>query len=499
MMNRKSGILLHISSLPSRFGIGDLGPEAYAFADFLHSAGQKYWQVLPLNPTDCMSGNSPYSSISAFAGNSLFISPELMVKNGYLDKEKLQTKPLFKQGSINYDRVKAYKDVLLKEAYQQFKLGGKSSVFENFCVENSSWLDNYALFSAIKNYMKYTAWSEWPEDIKNRDETALSTIKENLTKDILFEKFIQFLFYEQWKNLKEYCNSLDIEIIGDMPIYVNHDSADVWCNPHIFKLNEDKRPAYVAGVPPDLFSTTGQRWGNPVYNWDTLKSTGYAWWRERIAHDLNNFDSVRIDHFRGLLAYWEIPAGNKTAQHGQWVNVDFESFFNALQSEENPLPIIAEDLGIITDDVKEAMARHLLPGMKVLLFAFDEEDPKNPYLPHNYPENCVVYTGTHDNNTTRGWFENEASKEAKLRVNTYLKQDCNEANVHIRLTKLAMGSKAQLAIIPIQDIIGLDSSARMNIPGQAKGNWEWRLKKEAITYEAAEWLKELSNETNRNK
>jgi 4-alpha-glucanotransferase len=475
MDKRASGILLHITSLPSPFGIGDMGPEAYRFANFLAEAKQSFWQILPLNPTERVYGNSPYHSISAFAVNPLLISPELLVQDGFLattDCEPMANEPT---GRVDYNIVVPYKVKLFNITYDRFAKAQAHNEYKRFCSENSSWLEDFALFVALKAHFNGKAWSEWPPEVRDRQPEALQASKKELHEAIERQKFLQYLFLRQWLTFKEYCNAKGIQIIGDIPIYVDYDSVDVWSHPAIFKLDEDKRPSAVAGVPPDYFSSTGQLWGNPVYQWDTLKERGYDWWIQRMEHTLNLFDVVRIDHFRGLVAYWEIPRGEQTAIHGQWVEAPVYDFFETLRAHFPSLPVIAEDLGLITPDVREVMHHFGLPGMKVLLFAFGEDDPMHPYLPHTYEENAVVYTGTHDNNTVRGWFERETKPEDKKRLFRYLGHKTSAQAAPWELIRLAMESRAYLALIPMQDILGLGEEARMNRPATGDGNWEWQL------------------------
>jgi len=485
--------LMHITSLPSPFGVGDMGPGAYEFADFLHETGQIYWQVLPLTPTDSFSGNSPYSAVSAFAGNVLLISPESLVSEGILSKKDLHGVPDFPAGRCDYGKAAGYKEKLFDTAYNNFSISdGLRSEFEGFVQLNSYWLDDYALFIVLKELHGGKAWNEWERAFVERDERALAKVRKENADRIERIKFLQFLFFRQWHRLKEYCNERGIKIIGDIPIYVNYDSVDVWSRSEIFKLDEDKRPLFLSGVPPDYFSSTGQLWGNPVYNWDVIKRDDFSWWLERMRHNLNLFDIVRIDHFRGLVGYWEVPAGEKTAVNGRWVEAPSDEFFSRLSVEFSELPIIAEDLGVITDDVREAMRKFGIPGMRVLLFAFDDDDPMHPYLPHNYIPRCVVYTGTHDNNTARGWFENEASAEAKRRLFNYLGGKVTARDVAHELARLLMLSSANTVILPMQDVLGLGGEARMNRPATGDGNWLWRMKKRELTKRVRDWLGEVS-------
>jgi 4-alpha-glucanotransferase len=488
-MNRSSGILLHITSLPSRHAIGDLGSGAFMFADFLSRAKQSLWQVLPLNPTEGAHGNSPYSSISAFAGNVLFVSPEVLVDEGLLRPEEVPPPARTPQGRVDYRAAALEKRQLLDRAFERFRsTGWQRNEYERFRALNAPWLDDYALFLVLKKQFGGEVWSSWPPEFRDRDETALGDAKSLHATDIERTCFFQFLFFRQWASLKAYCGGKGIRLIGDIPIYVGYDSADVWTQSRLFKLGPDGRPAFVAGVPPDYFSETGQLWGNPVYNWDALEASGYRWWIDRFAHNLGLFDFVRVDHFRGFVGYWEVSAQEKTAVKGRWVKAPADEFFRALRARFPGFPLIAEDLGIITPDVKEVMARLGIPGMCVLQFAFGEDNPAHPYLPRNYIENCVAYTGTHDNNTVRGWFDNEALPEDLERLSRYLGKKLVPETIHLDLVRLVMESAAGAAVIPMQDILGLGEEARMNRPAVPHGNWEWRLLRTQIARPVAEAL-----------
>jgi 4-alpha-glucanotransferase len=480
MNGRSSGILLHITSLPSPFGIGDLGPAAYRFADALAEAGQRWWQVLPVTPTDPVSGNSPYSSISAMAGNPLLLSPQLMVEEGWLFPEDVRDVPPFPRGRCDYRAVIPFKTELLKRAYERFRMAGDDPGARLFYNTQASWLDDFAFFTVIKRLQGGRAWAQWPADLRDRRGAALERVREKMAPEIEREKFIQYIFFKQWTAFTLYCRERGVRLIGDVPIYVNWDSADVWTHPGLFKLGSDGRPLVVAGVPPDYFSLTGQLWGNPIYRWDTLQETGYTWWIERLGHNLGLFDVVRLDHFRGFVGFWEVPQGETTAINGSWQAAPADDFFSTVLQHFPGMPFIAEDLGIITADVKEAMDRFHFPGMRILLFAFDEDNPYHPYLPQNFVRNCIVYTGTHDNNTARGWFEGEAGPEARRRFCDYLGSEISVEEVHIRMMELLMMSVADTVIIPMQDVLGLGSEARMNTPSVALGNWEWRVLAEQL-------------------
>lgn len=493
MNKRGSGILLHITSLPSPFGVGDLGPWAYRFADFLSQTKQSYWQILPLNPTDQTSGNSPYNSNSAFAGNTLLISPELLIESGFLTKKDIDAIPLFPNERCDYSSVIPYKVQLFHQAYKRFKTNKiERNTYEEFCTQNGEWLEDFALFVVMKNHFNGKAWSEWKEGLRDRNPEDLEKIRNNFYDELDREKFLQYLFFKQWFSLKRYCNEKGIKLIGDIPIYVNYDSVDVWTNTDIFKLDEEKKPLFSAGVPPDYFSKTGQLWGNPIYRWDVLQRTGFKWWFQRIAHNFQLFDIVRIDHFRGFVAFWEVPANEKTAINGYWVAVPAAEFFTALLEKFPTISLIAEDLGFITPDVKEIMNHFGFPGMRILLFAFGEDLPTHPYLPHNYIPNCIVYTGTHDNNTVRGWFKNETTPQDRQRLFRYLGSKVSVGQLPKKLIRLAMMSIANTVIIPMQDILGLGEEARMNRPSTTIGNWEWRLLPDQLTSSHAEMLLELT-------
>jgi len=488
MKRRGSGILLHITSLPSPYGVGDLGPWAYKFVDFLTETKQCFWQILPLNPTDPTYGNSPYHSISAFASNPQLISPDFLVRDGLLDKSNVEPLCSAQKGRVDYEAALIYKDKIFYEAFENFKNERQKYEYEKFCLENSHWLDDFVLFVALKIHFHGKSWIEWPQEIRDRKPETLLSLKKELDDRIEMQKFLQYIFYKQWGALKDYCNQRGIQIFGDIPIYVEHDGVDVWTNPEIFKLDGEKKPSAVAGVPPDYFSETGQLWGNPVYRWDVLKKIGYTWWIRRIHHNIKLFDLVRVDHFRGLIGYWEVSARDQTAINGKWVETPAEDFFNTLLKKLPLLPIIAEDLGVITPDVREIMHSFDFPGMKVLLFAFGDDLPTNPYAPHNLVRNCVVYTGTHDNNTVRGWFEKELTQEVRDRIHCYLGREVPSKEIHWELIRLAMMSVANMVIFPLQDILGLGEDARMNRPATSDGNWLWQLLPDQLTPSLAEKL-----------
>ncbi|RJQ50935.1 MAG: 4-alpha-glucanotransferase [Nitrospiraceae bacterium] len=493
MDKRSSGILLHITSLPSQYGIGDFGPEAYRFADFLVESRQRFWQILPLNLTCTEYGNSPYSSFSAFAGNHLLISPDRLVRDGFLLESDIQSPPAFPLEKVDYQAVTGYKEDIFSLAYRKNrdKLAGHQD-FQEFCGEHSHWLDNYSLFISLKNNLGGIEWGRWPEELRDRKAGALREWSEKLQEEILREKFMQYIFFTQWSSFKTYCDSINIRIFGDIPIYVNYDSADVWANPKIFSLDHEKRPAFVSGVPPDYFSSTGQLWGHPVYHWEVLKKHDYSWWVRRIEHNLKLYHLFRIDHFRGFVGYWEVPAGEKTAINGKWVKAPAEDFFKTILKHFPNISIVAEDLGVITDDVREIMNKFGFPGMKVLLFAFSEDLPANPYAPHNHVKNCVVYTGTHDNNTVKGWFKKELDHEGRKRLFEYLGREVTDKTVHWEVIRLAMMSVAGIIIVPMQDVLGLGEKDRMNLPASPSGNWEWRMLPDQLSPALSKKLSEMT-------
>ncbi|MEH2065091.1 MAG: 4-alpha-glucanotransferase [Nostoc sp.] len=488
---RSSGILLHPTSFPSRFGIGDLGLEAYRFIDFLKESHQQYWQVLPLGPTGY--GNSPYMCYSAMAGNPLLISPEKLLEEGLLAEEDFANLPGFPVEKVNFEQVVPIKIRLLKKACENFKTNAtpiQHKEFEGFCDSKAYWLDNYALFMALKDANNGASWNAWEPAFVKREPEALAQVESRLKVDIFYYKFIQFQFFRQWSNLKNYANMRGIDIIGDIPIYVAHDSADVWAHPDIFCLDEETgEVAQMAGVPPDYFSATGQLWGNPVYNWEQLQKQDFKWWVQRFEAMLDYVDIIRIDHFRGFEAYWSVPKGEETAMNGQWVEAPGDAFFEAIRQKLGKLPVLAEDLGVITPGVEALRDKYEFPGMKILQFAFGS-DPANPFLPFNYSRNAVVYTGTHDNDTTIGWF-NTANDNEKQNLWLYL--GCiSPEGVHWDLIRLALSSIANQAIIPLQDILGLGNEARMNFPSIAEGNWEWRYQTGALRDELGDRLKVLT-------
>lgn len=472
---RSSGILLHITSLPSPFGIGDLGPGAYAMADFLKSAGQSYWQVLPLNPTDGINGHSPYSCFSAFAGNPLLISPQLMVKEGFLKPGDLRRPGGLDKHSVDYSKVGEFKDRLFDLAFVRWTKVKDTAEYARFYEKHKTWLEDFALFQTAKGVYTGRCWAEWPAGLRLRKPQALAQFAREHAPAIERVKFIQFVFFSQWKKFKSYVNSKGVRIIGDIPIYVNYDSTEVWCHPKLFKLNEKMEMKFVSGCPPDYFSKTGQRWGNPVYDWAALKKTKYDWWARRIEHNLGLFDKLRIDHFRGFVSFWQIPAQEKFAVFGRWVKASGGDFFKQMTRRFSHLPLIAEDLGEITEEVIELMRRFNFPGMRVLMFAFDGDLKTNPHVPANYPANCLAYTGTHDNNTVHGWYNTEAKLHQKANLRRLLGQKTPVKQLHWLFIRTLMQSKANTVILPLSDVLGLGAQARMNTPATKVNNWKWRV------------------------
>lgn len=497
---RASGILLHPTSLPGPYGIGDLGREAFAFVDFLARTNQTYWQILPLGPTGY--GDSPYQCFSAFAGNTLLISPDSLVDDGFISGDQLSDTPQFPTHKVDYGGVYDWKNRLLPLAFEglhhitSVDLRGK---FETFAQEQAVWLDDYALYRAIKASQSNKAWYEWDEPLRLCDEQALQEASERLFNEILAEKFYQFLFYRQWHAVKEYANRHEIRIVGDIPIFVALDSADVWRNQHLFKLDPDGSPKVVAGVPPDYFSQTGQLWGNPIYDWDAMRKDGFKWWIDRVRATLLTVDAVRIDHFRGFASTWEVPGGDATAENGRWVEVPGAELFTALRNAIGDLPFFAEDLGVITPDVEALRDAFGFPGMRILQFAFGG-DPANHDLPHNYITNCVAYTGTHDNDTTVGWWHSQAGAGSTRDASEigrerdfcmkYLATDGTQ--IHWDFIRAIWSSVAETAIAPLQDLFGLGTEGRMNLPASTGGNWSWRFQEGAITNEIEDRLKELT-------
>lgn len=492
MHKRGSGILLHIASLPSPFGIGDLGAEAFRFADFLSATHQSYWQVLPLNPTDPKRDFSPYSSISSFALNPMLISPQMLAKQNLIPQSMVLPFTDCNPACADYNRALQYKTELLQTAFITAQKQGLGSDFELFCLQNSSWLDNHAVFIALSNQFKNQTWDQWPHQFRDHNPDAISEFTQKSPQEILREKFYQYLIMQQWTSLRDYCNSNGIQLIGDLPMFVNYDSVDVWAYRQYFKLNDQLQPAFFAGAPPDRFSSEGQLWHNPVFNWEALRKNKYSWWIHRFRRSFQLFDMMRIDHFRGLVAYWETPANHHNAVNGSWQNVPVDDFFNTLFKHFSCFPVIAEDLGTITPDVREAMNRFQIPGTKVFLFAFENQNPDHPYLPHNYEKNCMACTGTHDTNTIRGWYEFDCSEQEKQNLSGYIGEAINAESVNWKAIRLMMLSAADMVIFPLQDILGYSSDARMNRPGTKAANWRWRFTEDALTEDIIIKLKDLT-------
>jgi 4-alpha-glucanotransferase len=490
--SRSGGILLHPTSLPGRYGIGDLGPQAFHFIDWLVSTGCKLWQVLPLGPTGY--GDSPYQCFSAFAGNPYLISLDALVEDKLLTEDDFAEMPEFNASRVDYGMLIPWKLDLLQKAFFRFSSASKSLApeFEKFRTDNASWLDDFALFMSLKEANGGGAWSGWDETLRKRQPAVMDQARQEQAENILRHSFYQFLFFRQWNKLRAYAHEQDIKIIGDIPIFIAYDSADAWSHPDLFFLDEDSLPSVVAGVPPDYFSKTGQLWGNPLYRWAEHKKTGYAWWLERFRSVLQFVDVVRLDHFRGFAGYYEIPYGAPTAETGQWVTGPGKDFFKTIarelsDSEKDILPIIAEDLGVITPDVVELRDSFHLPGMRILQFGFSGAD--NPFLPHNYVRNCVAYTGTHDNDTACGWFDSAPEAERKFALR-YLHSDGSDFAWD--LIRGIWSSIAAYAITPMQDMLSLGTEARMNYPSRLGGNWEWRMSEDDMSSDLAKRLREFN-------
>jgi 4-alpha-glucanotransferase len=492
---RASGVLLHVASLPSPYGIGDLGPAALAWIDRLHEAGQSWWQALPLGPTGY--GNSPYQSLSSFAGNELLISPDSLTGDGLLYPRDTGSAS-FPATAIDYDAVISFKKRLLETACVNFAAGARPDLrtgYDEFCHHQAHWLDDYALFRALKTKYQGAYYLEWPAELVERSPAALTLARGELGGQIEQVRLAQFLLFRQGERLKAHAHGKGVRLIGDLPFFVSPDSSDVWANPELFLLDERRRPRFVAGVPPDYFSSQGQLWGNPVYDWDAVRRTGYRWCIDRLRALLAHVDMVRLDHFRGFAAAWHVPAAAATAQVGEWVPGPGADFFAATENELGSLPFIAEDLGLITADVGALRDRFRLPGMRVLQFAFDGHSD-NPHRPDNYTPNTVVYTGTHDNATTRGWFESLPEPQ-RQELGKYLGRPVQDSGAASALIELAWSSVAALAIAPLQDLLNLGNDARMNLPGRADGNWRWRFTEDMLTPEALGWLRNLTQTSRR--
>lgn len=484
-MQRAAGLLLHPTSLPGPYGIGTLGADARSWIDRLASAGIAWWQILPLGPTGL--GHSPYQCYSAFAGNALLIDPDLLQQQGLLRPEELAESADPAEERVDYDARIRRSDTMLRKGFERFT---PTDAYRHFCDVNAHWLDDYVLFISLSEYFNGRPWYDWPENIRMRDPESVAYYRSILSLETDYHRFVQFCFFSQWDSLKNYAADHGVGIIGDLPIYVAMNSADVWARPGLFQLDDSLQPTHVAGVPPDYFSATGQRWGNPLFDWDALEAEGYAWWVERLKATLSLFDMVRIDHFRGFEAYWSIPADEDTAINGTWIKGPDHKLFDAFKNAfGDNLPIIAEDLGIITPEVEKLRDDYGLPGMKILQFAFGG-DASNPYLPHNHIRNCIIYTGTHDNDTTNGWFY-AAPPEDTERVHTMRYLGCAWEEFHKTFNRTALASPAALAVLPLQDLMGLGSDARMNTPGTVEGNWAWRVTKRQLAEAPWDELKSM--------
>jgi 4-alpha-glucanotransferase len=494
---RASGVLLHPTSLPGRHGIGDLGAEAHAFVDFLAATGQRWWQILPLGPTGY--GNSPYQSTSSFAGNALLIDVDDLARRGWLAPQTILHDARLPIDHVDFDAVTALKEGSLRLAYDGFKAQGDDPKFDEFITANSGWLDDFVIYQALKDVHAGHPWYQWEPELVEREPAAMAAWRVRLAEGIRYHEFVQYAFEIQWQALRAACQQHGLMLIGDLPIFVAHDSADVWANPELFYLDKGGQPLVVAGVPPDYFSETGQLWGNPLYRWDAHAADDYAWWAARLRFLLGRVDIVRIDHFRGFEAYWEIPAGSTTAAAGKWVDGPASNFFEALRRRLGNLPLIAEDLGLITPGVEALRDEFSLPGMRVLQFGFGPDSGSEKHLPHRFLPHCVVYTGTHDNDTTKGWFTStdvattqswEEIDAERAYARRYMDTDGEE--IHCDMIRLAFSSVADTAVIPLQDILGLDSRARMNLPGKAEGNWQWRFQKGQLDRQAQDRYAELT-------
>lgn len=476
--SRSAGILLHITSLPSAFGIGDLGPEAERFAEFLNQSGQRYWQILPINPTGEEQAYSPYSAVSGMAGNPLLISPEKMVKDELISQQDIKKFSVNNSGKVNYKEAALIREVIFEKAFRTFLTTPETHPpFREFCKREAWWLDDFALYMVLKEHHENKPWYQWQTPYKQRQPKALGDINRFHQERINKVKWLQYLFEKQWKELKAFCNSLNILMFGDLPFYVSYDSADVWSNPDIFRLDQSRNMAGIAGVPPDYFNAKGQLWGMPVFRWDVLKKKNYAWWVDRVRKNFEMFDVVRLDHFRAFASFWEVPAGEKTAVNGKWRKGPGAEIFKTFKEKLGDLAFVAEDLGDVDASVFALRDEFNFPGMKVLQFAFGDNMTTSDYIPHNYTPNFFVYTGTHDNNTTVGWWLKDTKQDVRANLKQYVDEPgISQNNIHLVLGKMAYASVAKTVILPLQDVLGLDENARMNTPASVKSNWLWRLK-----------------------
>lgn len=476
--SRSAGILLHITSLPAAFGIGDLGPEAERFAEFLQQSGQRYWQILPVNPTGEDQAFSPYSAVSGMAGNPLLISPEKLVKDDFINAQDIKKFQVANHGKVNYREAALVREVLFEKGFRSFLSNQQMHApFREFCKREAWWLDDFALYVVLKDLHDNKPWYEWPSHFKNRQAKSLGDINRFHQERINKVKWLQYVFDKQWKELKDYCNSLNVHMFGDLPFYVSYDSADVWANPDIFRLDTARNMKGIAGVPPDYFNSKGQLWGMPVFKWDVLKKKDYSWWVDRVRKNFELFDIVRLDHFRAFVSFWEVPAGEKTAVNGKWRRGPGAEIFKVFEQKLGKLAFVAEDLGDVDAAVFALRDEFGLPGMKVLQFAFGDNMTTSDYIPHNYTPNFFVYTGTHDNNTTVGWWLKDTKQDVRANLKQYVDEPgISQNNIHLVLGKMAYSSVARTVILPLQDVMGLDEGARMNTPASVKLNWLWRLK-----------------------
>jgi len=497
---RSSGLLMPLSSLPSKWGIGDFGKGAFDFLDFLKASEQTYWQILPLSLTDPYTGNSPYNSPSAFAIDPDYINPDLLLEEGLVDIEDLENIPNFSEGTVDYKMVRKAKGKINRKAFARFmdRNGQKGNNYISFCEENDYWLRDLCLFFSIREKLGPLEWQKWPDKLKNRDKDQLEQVEKEKIETFEYCRFLQYKAAEQWSAVRRKCASENIKIIGDIPIYVSLDSPDVWGNRHLFQLDSRGYPMEVGGVPPDYFSETGQLWGNPLYDWGEMENDSFRWWLARIRRNLALCDLIRVDHFRGLVQYWAVPSGHENAINGRWRPVPVMELFESISREFGEIPLVAENLGIITEDVTEVMEKLGLPGMLVLQFSFSEDFPQNPYAPHNHGRNNFVYTGTHDNSTTREWFTHEASDNAKRIFRLYTGKDINDENAAMELMRLSMNSVAHTSITPVQDILNLGREARMNRPSVRYNNWEWRARAGMLDRKISERLREMTRISGRN-